>query len=237
MPRGASDRQDEQYVALWPRHVRFAREKAKAMGYAVSGGHGIWQLSDEAPLALRRVVPAVSVTFYVDDEGAPVSAQIRLEGVLPTIHTIRQGDARDLSWLPDSSIQLAVTSCPYFDLKAYEEAPGQMADAENYETFLEMLEAAWAELYRVLEPGGNALINVGDVARYENAGTGAFLGKPNQPGGIIKSDNEYILRFRKPGAYRKPTADQARLSHIPMDECQKLFRSVWDDVPGARATG
>jgi len=91
MPRGASDRQDEQYVALWPRHVRFAREKAKAMGYAVSGGHGIWQLSDEAPLALRRVVPAVSVTFYVDDEGAPVSAQIRLEGVLPTIHTIRQG--------------------------------------------------------------------------------------------------------------------------------------------------
>lgn len=275
LPRNGG-RLDNQETKVWERHVRFARQKAKDMGYIVSGGRGVWQISDEAPEALRRAVPAVSVCFVVDEAGTPLHAQIRLEAVLPTVHTLHHGDARDLSWIPESSIELAVTSCPYFDLKAYEDVPGQMGSAPDYATFLAMLEQAWAEVYRVLVPGGSALINVGDVARsrarhgrhhvlplhadiirqgtgvgfdylngiiwhkianvrHEQAGGGAFLGKPNQPGGVIKSDNEYILRFRKQGGYRSPSEDQVRLSHIPSNEYQRLFRSVWDDVPGTRS--
>src|SRR5579871_246354 len=52
-------------------------------------------------------------------------------------------------------------------------------------------------------------------ASYEiEKGGGGFLGKPYEPNAIIKNDIEYILMLRKPGAYRKPTEHQRKLSRI-----------------------
>lgn len=42
----------------------------------------------------------------------------------------------------------------------------------------------------------------------EIGGNGATLGKPYEPNAIIKSDIEFILMFRKPGGYRRPTIEQ-----------------------------
>ena len=66
----------------------------------------------------------------------------------------------------------------------------------------------------------------------EASRSSAALGKPNQPGGVIKNDAEAILLFRKPGGYRKPTAEQIEGAFIPSDEYRSLFRGVWRDVPG-----
>jgi len=66
----------------------------------------------------------------------------------------------------------------------------------------------------------------------EASSSSGVLGKPNQPGGIIKNDRESILLFRKPGAYRKPTPSQVAAAHIPSDEYRTLFRGVWRDIPG-----
>jgi site-specific DNA-methyltransferase (adenine-specific) len=60
----------------------------------------------------------------------------------------------------------------------------------------------------------------------------AFLGKPYEPNAIIKSDIEYILLFRKPGAYRQPTMEQRRLSLIDKQDHARWFRSIWADLPG-----
>ena len=68
----------------------------------------------------------------------------------------------------------------------------------------------------------------------EAAGNGAgFYGKPYQPGAIIKNDIEYILLFRKPGGYRKPTQEQRVLSLIEKELHSRWFRSFWTDIPGA----
>ncbi|MBI1915291.1 MAG: site-specific DNA-methyltransferase [Planctomycetes bacterium] len=61
----------------------------------------------------------------------------------------------------------------------------------------------------------------------------SFLGKPYEPNAIIKNDIEYILMFRKSGAYRKPTEEQRQLSKISKEDHAKWFRSFWADVPGA----
>jgi site-specific DNA-methyltransferase (adenine-specific) len=58
------------------------------------------------------------------------------------------------------------------------------------------------------------------------------LGKPNQPGGVIKNDTESILLLRKPGAYRAPTPEQVAGAHIPSADYRTMFRGVWRDVPG-----
>lgn len=60
-----------------------------------------------------------------------------------------------------------------------------------------------------------------------------FLGKPYEPNGIIKSEVEYILLLRKPGDYRKPTAEQRELSRIPKDDYHLWYRSIWSDITGA----
>jgi site-specific DNA-methyltransferase (adenine-specific) len=62
---------------------------------------------------------------------------------------------------------------------------------------------------------------------------GAFLGKPYEPNAIIKSDIEYILLLRKPGAYRAPSTEQRRLSMIDKSDHSRWFRSVWTDFSGA----
>jgi DNA modification methylase len=70
-------------------------------------------------------------------------------------------------------------------------------------------------------------------AATEVEGNGAgFLGKPYEPNGVVKNDVEYILIFRKPGAYRNPTAEQRVLSVIDRQDHERWFRQIWNDVPG-----
>ena len=80
-----------------------------------------------------------------------------------THHRAHLGDARDLSWIPDASVHLVVTSPPYWTLKGYRDHPGQMGHIDDYETFLGELDKAWAECARVLVPGGRICCVVGDV--------------------------------------------------------------------------
>src|ERR1700682_4570011 len=67
-----------------------------------------------------------------------------------TTHTLRNGDARNLSWIPAESVHLVVTSPPYWTLKEYNHVNGQMGDIEQYELFLNELDKVWAECERVL---------------------------------------------------------------------------------------
>lgn len=70
-------------------------------------------------------------------------------------------------------------------------------------------------------------------AQLEANRSGFFLGKPYEPGAIIKSEVEYILMQRKPGGYRKPTQAQREASRIPKELFHLWFRQIWDDIPGA----
>jgi DNA modification methylase len=80
-----------------------------------------------------------------------------------TYQRLINGDARDLSFLDDESIHLAVTSPPYWNLKRYNENPDQLGHIENYEAFLIEIEKVWRDVFRVLVPGGRLVCVVGDV--------------------------------------------------------------------------
>jgi site-specific DNA-methyltransferase (adenine-specific) len=80
-----------------------------------------------------------------------------------TIHRLHCGDARDMSWIPDASVHLVVTSPPYWTLKKYEDNDRQLGDIEDYESFLSELDKVWRECFRVLVDGGRICCVVGDV--------------------------------------------------------------------------
>ncbi len=86
----------------------------------------------------------------------------RLEEI-QTTHRLIEGDARSMSFLPDESIHLVVTSPPYWTLKRYNENDGQLGHIEDYEQFLKQLSGVLQEVYRVLVPGGRLVCVVGDV--------------------------------------------------------------------------
>ena len=70
-----------------------------------------------------------------------------------TVHRLINGDARDLSFLPDESVQLVVTSPPYWNLKRYAENPDQLGHIQDYEAFLAELANVWRHVFRILVPG------------------------------------------------------------------------------------
>lgn len=80
-----------------------------------------------------------------------------------TSHRLHEGDARDLSWLPDGSVHLVVTSPPYWTLKEYAAHADQMGAIADFDCFLVELDKVWAECFRVLAPGGRICCVVGDV--------------------------------------------------------------------------
>ncbi|SMO45465.1 DNA modification methylase [Gracilimonas mengyeensis] len=82
---------------------------------------------------------------------------------LETNHVLAKKDARDLSFLEDESIQLAITSPPYWNLKKYDDFDNQLGNIDHYQDFHTELNKVWSETLRVLEPGGRLIVIVGDV--------------------------------------------------------------------------
>lgn len=80
-----------------------------------------------------------------------------------TTHQLYHGDARSMTFIPDQSVHLVVTSPPYWSLKKYNETPGQMGHISEYEKFVDELSKVWREVFRVLVPGGRLVCVVGDV--------------------------------------------------------------------------
>jgi site-specific DNA-methyltransferase (cytosine-N4-specific) len=82
------------------------------------------------------------------------------------------GDSRDMYELPEGSVDLIVTSPPYFNIKDYaldgkqqvahkgtNKIKGQIGDLANFDAFVGQLLEVWRECERVLAPNGKLVIN------------------------------------------------------------------------------
>lgn len=69
----------------------------------------------------------------------------------------------------NESVQLVVTSPPYFDLKDYENESQIGFGSSTYEEYLRNLNEVWKECIRVLVPGGKICINVMPILLSGNA--------------------------------------------------------------------
>lgn len=76
-------------------------------------------------------------------------------------HKIIFGDSRQMSEVEDNSIQLIITSPPYWQLKDYG-TDDQIGFNNSYEEYINNLNIVWKECHRVLENGCRLCINIGD---------------------------------------------------------------------------
>ena len=88
---------------------------------------------------------------------------------------VTRGNAMDLH-LPDETVDLIVTSPPYFGLRSYQDGgehyAGQVGDEATPTEYLDALIACTAEWMRVLKPGGSIFVNLGDKYVADNRGSG-----------------------------------------------------------------
>lgn len=78
-----------------------------------------------------------------------------------TNHRIVFGDSRKMSQIPDKSVQLIITSPPYWQLKDYG-TEDQIGFNDSYEEYINNLNLVWKECNRVLSDGCRLCINIGD---------------------------------------------------------------------------
>lgn len=80
---------------------------------------------------------------------------------MKTTHKIVNGDSRQMKLIEDKSVNLVITSPPYWQLKDYG-TENQIGYHEDYETYINNLNLVWKESYRVLENGCRLCVNIGD---------------------------------------------------------------------------
>lgn len=79
----------------------------------------------------------------------------------PLNHTLIIGDCRKMSLIDNESIDLIVTSPPYWQLKDYG-VKSQIGFNDTYEQYINNLNIVWQECFRVLRQGCRLCINIGD---------------------------------------------------------------------------
>ena len=96
---------------------------------------------------------------------------------------VLRGDAANLP-LPDASVDLVVTSPPYWNLRDYRDGggslAGQIGSEASPQAFVDALLGCTAEWVRVLKPSGSIFVNLGDkYSGYsgDNWGHGRDLGR------------------------------------------------------------
>jgi DNA modification methylase len=129
-------------------------------------------LSEFVPRELRNLGDLQKAIPRLAKDEQAVRAIEQAVQTIPTTHHLYMGDARAMSNLGPDSVDLVLTSPPYWTLKDYRESDAQLGHIENYDEFLRELDKVWSHCFRALTPGGRLVCVVGDVclSRRENGG-------------------------------------------------------------------
>ncbi len=131
----------------------------------------ITQLDDLLPETLRNIPELNRALPKLAKDCQKMAETESLLKVMPTRHELVPGDARTHR-IRSQSIHLVVTSPPYWTLKEYPEADGQLGRMSDYNIFLDNLKSVWQNCFHALVPGGRLVCVVGDVclSRRQNGG-------------------------------------------------------------------
>jgi len=131
-----------------------------------------------------------------------------------TIQKIFVKNSMTMDDLPDDSIHLMITSPPYFDTKMYSKEPieDDLGNTHDIDEWFEKISDVWKEVYRVLQPGRKAFINIMNLPiRLEN---GSFR-TLNLVGRTIDLCEKIGFIFKRDIVWHKTNAVRAHFGTYP----------------------
>ena len=144
--------------------------------------------------------------------------------------TIINGDVLEvLKQIPSESIDMCITSPPYWNLRDYDKE-GQVGIENTYKEYIDKLIEIYDEVYRVLKREGSCWVNIGDVYSSNNS-TGvkkqSLIGIPDRFK-INMIDRGWLCRneiiWHKPNAM--PSSAKTRFNN----DYEKMFFFTKDDL-------
>lgn len=91
-----------------------------------------------------------------------------------TVLTAVQGDSRNMQFLEDGSVDLIVTSPPYWNKADYGEGASNLGGIAGYRAFLEETRSVFQECLRVLRPGRKFCVVTANVNQHTDHGLLTF---------------------------------------------------------------
>lgn len=155
------------------------------------------------------------------------------QGPSGTHHEVLQGDSRKLlERLPRGSIDLIVTSPPYYDVVDYDhDSPDQLGNFHDYAAFLEGMTTVFEGCARVLKQGGFMIVNTQDI--YKKTLSGAihvdYIERCRELGFDLRNINIYILNYSTGGrlVWGYPKSYYPKNDH----EFNLIFRMPAEEAP------
>ena len=84
------------------------------------------------------------------------------------------GDSRNLNFLADASVDLVITSPPYWNKANYGRGRQNLGSIKSYKQFLESIRPVFEECFRVLKPGRKFCLVTANVNQYTDHGLLTF---------------------------------------------------------------
>lgn len=124
------------------------------------------------------------------------------------------GNSQTMTELADDSIHLMITSPPYFNAKMYtnETLEGDLGNIHGVEEWFNEIGKVWKDVYRVLQPGRKAFINIMNLPVREEEGGFRCL---NLVGKTIDVCERIGFRFKRDIIWQKTNGVRAHFGSYP----------------------
>lgn len=131
-----------------------------------------------------------------------------------TLQRVINDDARSMSGLEEGAANLMVTSPPYFDAKMYSRGSlaGDLGDIHDIDVWFDEIALVWREVYRVLQPGRKAFVNIMNLP--VRTGNGGFRSL-NLAGRTIDLFCEIGFVFKRDIVWHKTNSVRAHFGTYP----------------------
>jgi DNA modification methylase len=174
-----------------------------------SSGQMRFELSELMEFEKKNYTPKFKHKIDLGDVGD--ENQIEING---SIQKLFIKNSMQMNDIPDESIHLMITSPPYFNAKMYSKKPipNDLGNVHDIDEWFEKINKVWSEVFRVLQPGRKAFINIMNLPiRLKNGGYRTL----NLVGKTIDNCEKIGFIFKRDIIWHKTNAVRAHFGTYP----------------------
>ncbi len=127
------------------------------------------------------------------------------------------GDSRNMKHVKDDSVNMIVTSPPYFNVKNYSDdrSGRDLGNIDDYELWKKEIKKVWKECFRVLQPGRKMFINIMNLPLSNIKNNGNGFRTLNIVGHTIDMCEELGFIFKREIIWHKTNSVRAHFGTYP----------------------
>jgi len=141
------------YLGITVKQVHSLLKSGRLKGFKAASGQYRFDLRD-----VKEIEEHIHGSNKIEAE-MPIKTE-NIISINGTTQTVYVKDARDMKEIKGNSVHLMITSPPYFNAKLYSTIEGDLGNIHDLDEWFNEIGKVWKEVFRVLQPGRKAFINI-----------------------------------------------------------------------------